>query len=463
MSTAPATGNPWLVIRKVMRQKAGKYGYTASDLTLTPVAMREGPRKEGLGSGGGTLRVLDTLLIPTDPRGIVLLCGFAAAAAVGVMALVTPPGDPIGWMYLTIAVLGYFFIQTRGLTTFLWLLVAIAGLAIALAGNPSGWVEFGLGVGLAAVALAPLRAAQRSQPPNDTELSLETAGLPRLQSTLNGHTSAFLEDSPPRTSTKVEESEASRGAPAVGAVPPTERLTIRSIGPLRLTAGERDLAPDLEDRPVLAFLFKYLLARAVLGDPPPRMALADELSPGVTEASQKERLRKQLYELQKDVAPPVAALLRANRTHVWLDLDRADSDIASLRTLCGRVCQHGFLLNGELAGEIGQLLDQTDAHDFLAGFEELEHKVNQGRGTAGQVVAHARQSIASQRADLVRALAEYQDAIGRPEASIRHLQATLDALPARQDLARLLVVAYLKTGQSARASEVRRQFALKEE
>ena len=243
----------------------------------------------------------------------------------------------------------------------------------------------------------------------------------------------------------------------------SERLLIRSIGQLRLTSGSGDLAPDLEDRPVLAFLFKYLLARAVLGDQPARMALGDELSPGVTEASQRERLRKQLYDLQKDIAPEVAALVRTNRTHVWLELDSAESDVGSLRDLCSRVRQRGTLINAELADEIGQTLDQTDSHEFLAGFEELENKVNQGRGTAGQMVAQARESIANQRAELVRAFAEYQDAIGRPEAAIPHLQATLDALPARQDLARLLVVAYLKTGQSARASEVRRQFALKQE
>lgn len=459
MMSAPAgDGKPWAAVGKVIRPKAGNYGYAASDLRLTPIAMREGPRKEGLGSGGGTLRVLDTLLIPTDPRGIVLLCGFVGAIAVGVMALVTPPGDSIGWVYVTIAVLGYFFIQTRGLTTFLWLLVAAAGVAIALAGNPSGWVEFGLGMVLAAVALLPLPPAYRSQTTNGTPPLLT---MPPSAS--NGHSSAVLEDSPIQTSTKVEESDPGRAPAAVGTLPRHERLIIRSIGPLRLIVGIRDLAAALEDRPVLAFLFKYLLAHAVLGDPPARIALGDELSPGVTEASQRERLRKQLYELQKDIPSEVAALVRTNRTHVWLELDSADSDIDSLRALGSRVRQHGFLINAELAGEIGQMLDQTDSHEFLAGFEELEHKVNQGRGTAGQIVGQARELIANQRADLVRALAEYQDAIGRPEAAIRHLQTALDALPGRQDLARLLVVAYLKTGQSARASEVRREFALKQE
>ena len=79
------------------------------------------------------------------------------------------------------------------------------------------------------------------------------------------------------------------------------------------------------------------------------------------------------------------------------------------------------------------------------------------------MVARARNLIADQRVELISALAEYQDAIGRPEAAIGHLRAGLDAMPERQDLARLLVVAYLKTGQTARAGEVRRQFALKQE
>ena len=223
------------------------------------------------------------------------------------MALLNPPGDPIGWAYIVVAVLGYFFIQTRGLTTFLWLLVAAGGAAVALAGNPSGWVELALGLGLAGVAVTPLALAYRMPPANQRP----AAAFVVAQSSANGHTSAFLEDPLTRTSGKLEESEASMTTTAAGPVPTLRRLSIRSIGRLRLTAGNQDLAADLEDHPVLAFLFMYLLARAVLGERPARSALGDELSPGVTETSQKERLRKQLYELQKGTAPEVAALIRS--------------------------------------------------------------------------------------------------------------------------------------------------------
>src|SRR5438094_3683777 len=61
-------------------------------------------------------RLLETLGVPDDRRGIVLLCGYVAAAVFGVFALLTPPGDPIGWAYIALAIIGYCFIPTRGLT-----------------------------------------------------------------------------------------------------------------------------------------------------------------------------------------------------------------------------------------------------------------------------------------------------------------------------------------------------------
>jgi DNA-binding SARP family transcriptional activator len=385
----------------------------------------------------------------------VLLCGYIAACAVGVIALLTPPDDPIGWAYIALAAVGYFFIQTRGLTTFLWLLVAAGGAAIALAGGPSGWVEFGLGLALAIVGLVPVPSAYRF-PRSAPERQLR----PEAARSTNGDSSRFLEVSPTRTSRKVEEPEArvDTGPAAAG------RLEIRSIGRLRLFSGTDDLASSLEDKPVLDFLFKYLLTRYVLGQPPPgRDALAEELSPGLPESSRRKRLRKQIYDLQKDLAPPIAALIQATRTHVWLELDRADLDVDELRDLANGIRQRGSMIDAELAAEIHATLDETEAKEFLPGFEEVESKVNGGNGTAGDLVAQARELIANQRAELVRALAEYEEAIGHPEAAITHLQATLEALPGRQDIARLLVVAYLRTGQTVRASEVRRQYPLTQE
>ena len=215
---------------------------------------------------------------------------------------------------------------------------------------------------------------------------------------------------------------------------------------------------------MLAFFFKYLLARYANGDPRAgRTAAGDELSPGYEDSAKRERLRKQIYDLQHDVAPELGSIVRSNRSHVWLDLSEVDSDLRQLRDLCERTRREPTLVSSQLAGEIQSLLDQTEGQEFLVGFEDLEQRVNQGRGAAGQIVSNARLAIAGQRAELIRALAEYDDAIGRPEAAIPYLQSALDASSDRQDLARLLVTAYLKTGQNSRASEVRRQFDLSKE
>ena len=455
-----ALANPWQRRGELTITGDGNSGFP-SDLSRDSLVLRvlEGPLEGGSAWRKGPHRLLETLGVPRDPRGIVLLCGYVAACAVGLIALLTPPNDLIGWAYLALAAIGYFFIQTRGLTTFLWLLVAVGGAAIGLAGGASGWVEFGLGLMLAMVALVPVPAAYRSQgfDPN-RQLQPETARSP------NGDSSRFPEVSPTRTSTKAEESVAEAVATVDRDPAPSGRLEVRSIGRLQLLVADKDQAPSLEDRPVLAFLFKYLLARYVLGEPlQGRDGLGDELSPGVPESSQRKRLRKQLYDLQKDIAPPIAGLIHISRTHVWLELDHAGFDVEELGALANRIRQRGSMIDAGLATEVRDKLDRNQGQEFLPGFEELENKVNGGRGTAGQLVAQARELIANQRGELVRALAEYLDAIGHPEAAIGHLQAALEALPARQDLARLLVVAYLKTGQTARASEVRRQFALRQE
>src|SRR5579859_7983578 len=50
------------------------------------------PKEGGPSRVRGDRQLLDKLLVPRDPRGIVLLCGFIAAAALGASALLY--GDP---------------------------------------------------------------------------------------------------------------------------------------------------------------------------------------------------------------------------------------------------------------------------------------------------------------------------------------------------------------------------------
>ena len=430
-----------------MMPKHGNQRFTASLVWPIPAARIE---VGALGEAGPDAavhnRLLETLGVPDDPRGIVLLCGYVAAALFGVFALLTPPGDPIGWAYLALAILGYWFIPTRGLTTFLWLLVAVGGAAVAHAGAASGWLECALGVALALVGLSPSRRHNIGAVP--TETTLDERPLP------SGASPSLIQGSSDPSPTEL-------ASEALGGTAP--RLFIRAIGPLRLVVDGRDVTAGLEGKRVLAFLFKYLLARLVLEEPETkRDDLAEELSPRVPEPSRLERLRKQIYKLQKTTPPEVGALVRMNQTHVWLDLESADSDFRQLTELCERIGQRDQLIDSALANQVRKMLTRTEG-DFLAGFEVLEQKVNDGDGTAGQTMNAARGLIWNRRAELTVALAEYEDAMGRPDTAIAPLAAALDALPERQDLARMLATAYLKTGQTVRAAEVRRQYGLNQE
>jgi len=401
---------------------------------------------------------LTTLGVPRDPRGIVLACGFAGAGAVGVGVLL-PPGDPIGFAYLGAAVLGYFFLQTRFLPTFLWLLIAAYGALGGVGGAAGGWVECGLGLLLGAVAVIPVPVDSRPEKPLGA--ATETVESPHQngESPVAG-TSATVEVSPPAIRETSASLEKSPSAGAGQVLDGQRRPAIRSIGTLQIRASGRDMTRALEDKPVLSFLFEYLLARWVLDEPKVvRPALGDELSPGLPSKNQLDRLRKQLYDLQRDIDPALGALVQADRTSVWLELSEVDNDITELRSLASTLTDDQELVSPQQAGTIERLLNDIHGKEFLAGFEELERRVTEGRGTAGQVVADARLRLGKYRADLTRGLSDYQDAIGHPEQAIPHLRAALDAMPGRRDLAKRLAIAYLKTGQTKLAGEVRRQFA----
>jgi len=464
---------PW----KSMRPKRGFRGYTRRFAPTTTHSNAEtGPKEEGLVCGEGSVQLLEALGVPRDPRGIVLLCGFVACAAFGIVALLNPPSDPIGFAYLAVAVVGYFFIQTRGLTTFLWLLVASAGAAAVLAGGAGGWVEFVIELALATVALTPVPAESRNLADG-----LEPSAQGSISPSQNGdggrglsvdsfQSSRKVEDSPTRTSGKAEV-----GAPASGirqqstepdlAGSKRSRIAIKSIGRLRISADERDVTARLNEQPRLEFLFSFLLARIARGDDSgvDRSALADEVAPGFPAGSQRDRLRKQLYALQVALGSELKPLLRVNSTEVRLELGGVDTDFGRLLDASRLMARRRTLLDHVIADQIRGVLDDTLSGEFLGNFSELEHQVTEGRGTAGQVVEEARSAIAGQRAELARALAEYYEASGHPQSSIAYLRAALAGSPARQDLARLLVVAYMRTGQTALADQARLEFDLTEE
>ena len=216
------------------------------------------------------------------------------------------------------------------------------------------------------------------------------------------------------------------------AADPLARDSIKTMGRLRIEVNGRDLTQRLNEQPRLEFLFSYLLARATRAADAAidRPALADEVAPGIPAGNQRDRLRKQLYALQSTLGSEAKTLLRINNTHVTLDLTGVDIDTVALEQMSRLVGRRKTLIGGDLADQIRALLEETAGGEFLAGFSELEHQVTAGNGTASQTVEEARALIAGWRADLVQALAVYNEAAGHPQASIAYLKSALDRLPA---------------------------------
>ena len=445
----------------------GISGWSGGSLGSRSEVMREGPRREGLASREGTPRLLDVLLVPRDPRGIVLLCGFVVAAIFGLMVILSPPGDSIGWAYVVLGLVGYLFIQTRLVTTFVWLLVAAGGAAVAWAGNPSGWVESGLGIALAFVSLVPLPPEYREHPVNPKLVPI-TAGLPPpLIATNGGHKANSRPQEPEDSATQTSDTAHVCGQPTAhgnGSMPAladAARVAINAFGHLRIEVGARDITHRLSE-PRLVFLFSYLLARQIRGVEiaADRTALAEEVAHGISPGNQRDRLRKQLYDLQS-ADPVFDRLLRVNRSQILVDLQGVDFDAGNLLETSRQISERDGLIGVELADQIRRQLEVTKG-ELLAGFSELEHQVTEGKGTASQIVEEARAQVSGARADLAHALGQYDIAAGRPGRAIPYLIDVLSACPHRQDLARALVAAYLQTGQPAAATQVRREYDLEE-
>jgi len=184
------------------------------------------------------------------------------------------------------------------------------------------------------------------------------------------------------------------------------------------------------------------------------------MAPGIEPKSQRDRLRKTLHAFQAALGPDLKSLVRITPSQVRLDLAGVDSDVLELRDVSARLDRRRGLIDATLADEVRGLLERTAGGEFLAGFEEVEHQVTGGNGAAGGVIRDAREKVAAWRADLTAALARHFEAVGRSQSSIAFLRSALAQAPGREDLARLLMAAYLQTGQTARAEEVGLEYEL---
>jgi len=235
------------------------------------------------------------------------------------------------------------------------------------------------------------------------------------------------------------------------------------MGRIEILEADEDFSRVMLSRPVLAFLWLYLLIRALLNprDRVMRTELADELTPGLATEKQRKRLTDRLWDLQHgDLPKPLAdRVVIEQDDSLRLDLTRCTLDLLRLRTLASECASKNGLLPTDLAEEASRMLDALKG-EFLPGWDQLENEVTGGRGTAGDLVRDLRQKAEAARIDLLGALAANYIDRRDPARAIPLLEQALESRPDREDVARKLRAAYLQTGQTGRAAEIQRTHAL---
>lgn len=239
------------------------------------------------------------------------------------------------------------------------------------------------------------------------------------------------------------------------------RLSIATLGALRLVDGTGDLTSPLLDRKVLAFLWLYLFARALRNgqDSVTRASLADELSPGLDAPTQRSRLRGRLSELRNQLPLGLGRRVTVSGDRIRLDLTDCDVDVQQFFESARSYGNSNGILTTEQLTSLESLLAESPA-SFLPEWDEIEQHVNSGRGGAGEVVADLRHRVEAARSDLLRSLGEGYLAHANAERAVSALEQALELSPDDEAAARSLVAACLQSGRLSRAEELRKEFSL---
>ena len=234
---------------------------------------------------------------------------------------------------------------------------------------------------------------------------------------------------------------------------------IQTVGRIQILTSAGDLTTSLMGKPVIGFLWLYLLARSVRtpGDRITRGSVTDEVAHGVSDP--RGRLRGYLRDLTR-LPEPLGSMVKVDDEMIGFELGDNEADFARLKSLVVRVRQANGTLDEDLIAQGQALLSDLGDGDFLPGFEDMEKRVTQGRGVAGQVVAEVRVQIDGMRADVANALAKALLDRGQAPLAVSMLEPLVAKSIERDDLARTLINALRDSGQHTRAAEIRRRFAV---
>ena len=243
------------------------------------------------------------------------------------------------------------------------------------------------------------------------------------------------------------------------ATPP--RLEIRTLGEIRLLAGGEDLAPALNRKPVLGFIWIYLLAMHARR-PSERLArsvLGDELYPTYRPTDQRKKVRQRISDLLDDLPVQLRECLRVEEDHLSLDLTGCAFDVHAVLDLADEVRREGGLRTDALLDQANEALTRAST-EFLPGWDEIERKGTEGRGVAAGVVADVRHQVATAHVTILVAVADWYVAHRQPQRAVAYLEDGLRLRTDSPDIAHRLAKAYEQVGQPGRASRLREEFGL---
>jgi hypothetical protein len=220
---------------------------------------------------------------------------------------------------------------------------------------------------------------------------------------------------------------------------PPGTLTIRTFGGLRLAVDDRDLTGELVTRPVVGFLWLWLLVHAVVnrGAPALRDVVAEEMFPNQARSTQLERLRGRIHSTRA-LVPALAGCIRVDGGTLSFDLQGCAVDVVELGGFVDGV--RGFSLTPAGVARAESLAAST-AGEVLPQWEALDDRVTEGRGASDELIADLRGMADVRRAELLEALGQHYLAARSFSRAAEMLAEAATLLPDRADLAEQLLVA----------------------
>lgn len=213
-------------------------------------------------------------------------------------------------------------------------------------------------------------------------------------------------------------------------------VQVMTIGGLRLLCHGADVTPTLVNRPILAFVWLYLLARSIAtpGVGVDRRLLADELHPRLDSQTQRARLRKRLYDLYHVLDEPVARLVRIEPELLRFAVEDCSVDVLELLSGARVISSQDadVLTRPELA-RVTNTLGRMEG-EFLPEWEELERKVTEHRGTAGDAIKRVRVLLDRNRAAVLGRLGRHYLATNDPSRAVRVLERACEYDPDADNL-----------------------------